>query len=165
MALTASVSLAEEPPENQVPKTFDGSGEAFREGGKEIGEGFRSVGRGIKKTFKGEAAKEDYKDGKQIGEGFKDIGLGTAGGGRAVGRSVKKGVEANEEQGEGPDPGEASSDSLREGRSAGNVLAFWRDMCGVFADRFLSPAHSRRARTPLRSCGIHTPWNPCVASR
>ena len=105
-ALVASTAIAEEPPENQVPKTFDGSGEAYREGGRELGEGFRSLGRGIKKTFKGEAAKQEYKNTKQIGEGFKDIGLGTAGGGRAVGRSVKKGVGANEAQGEGPEPGD-----------------------------------------------------------
>lgn len=114
MAFSAGVSFAEEPPENEVPKTFEGSGEAFREGGREIGEGFRAVGRGIKKTFTGQAAKDDYKDGKKIGEGFKDIGLGTAGSGRAVGRSVKKGVEANEAHGEQPDPGEASSGSLHE---------------------------------------------------
>ena len=101
------VAVAEEPPENEVPKTFDGSNEAFREGGKELGEGFRGVGRGIKNTFTGKESKQEYKKGAQIGEGFKDIGLGVAGGGRAVGRSVKKGVEANEEQGEGPDPGEA----------------------------------------------------------
>jgi hypothetical protein len=106
-ALLAVVSVAEEAPENTVPKTFEGSGDAFREGGKELGEGFRGVGRGIKKTFKGEAAKEEYKKGAKIGEGFKDIGLGTAGGGRAVGRSVKKGVDANEAQGEGPDPEDA----------------------------------------------------------
>lgn len=103
-ALFASVAAAEEAPENEVPKTFEGSGEAFREGGKEIGEGFRSVGRGIKKTFTGQAAEKDYKNGRKIGEGFKDIGLGAAGGGRAVGRSIKKGVEANEAQGEGPEP-------------------------------------------------------------
>lgn len=110
-ALFAGVSAAEEPPENEVPKTFEGSGEAFREGGKEIGEGFRGVGRGIKKTFTGEAAKEDYKEGQKIGEGFKDVGLGTAGGGRAVGRSVKKGVEANEAEGEGPEPAAESDGS------------------------------------------------------
>lgn len=122
-AFATSVAVAEEPPENQVPKTFDGAGEAYREGGRELGEGFRGIGRGIKKTFKGEAAKEDYKEGRQIGEGFKDIGLGTAGGGRAVGRSIKKGVEANEAQGEGPEPRdlapagdapEAHSESLSE---------------------------------------------------
>lgn len=104
LSLFGSISVAEEAPENEVPKTFDGSGEAFREGGKELGEGFRGVGRGIKDTFTGKEAKDDYKEGKKIGEGFKDIGLGTAGGGRAVGRSVKKGVEANEAQGEGPEP-------------------------------------------------------------
>jgi hypothetical protein len=61
-AFATSVAVAEEAPENRVPKTFDGSAEAYREGGRELGEGFRGVGRGIKKTFKGEAAKEDYKE-------------------------------------------------------------------------------------------------------
>lgn len=103
--LAASVTVAEEAPENTVPKTFDGSNESFKEGGREIGEGFRGVGRGIKKTFTGKEAREDYQEAEKIGDGFKDIGLGVAGSGRAVGRSVKKGVEANEAQGEGPEPG------------------------------------------------------------
>lgn len=113
-AFVAGVAMAEEAPENQVPKTFEGSGEAFREGGEELGEGFRAVGRGVKKTFTGEAAKEEYQKGEKIGEGFKDIGLGVAGGGRAVGRSIKKGVEANEAQGEGPDPDEIAPELHEE---------------------------------------------------
>ena len=119
-ALSASISAAGEAPENEVPKTFEGSGEAIREGGEEIGEGFRGVGRGIKKTFKGEAAKEDYEEGRKIGEGFKDIGLGAAGGGRATGRSIKNGVDANEAQGEGPEhaPGNDGSRLSEEPRRA-----------------------------------------------
>ena len=78
-ALCAVIANAEEAPENEVPKTFEGSGEAFREGGKELGEGFRGIGRGIKKTFTGEAAKEEYQEGgKDIGEGFKDVGYAHA---------------------------------------------------------------------------------------
>jgi hypothetical protein len=105
VALCAAIARAEEAPDNEVPQTFDGSGEAFREGGEGLGEGFRSIGRGIKKTFTGEASKEEYEEGgKAVGEGFKDIGRGTAGSGRATGRSIKKGVDANEAQGEGPEP-------------------------------------------------------------
>lgn len=79
-----------------VPKTYEGSGEAFKEGGKEIGEGFRSLGRGLKNTFTGEAAKEEYKGTKAIGEGFKDVGRGIAGGARATGEAVKDGVDGEE---------------------------------------------------------------------
>lgn len=106
-ALAARVAVAEEARENRVPKTFDGTNESFKEGGRELGEGFRGIGRGIKKTFTGKEAREEYQEAEKIGEGFKDIGLGVAGGGRAVGRSVKKGVDANEAQGEGAEPGDA----------------------------------------------------------
>jgi len=79
-----------------VPKTYQGAGGAFKEGGKEIGEGFRGIGRGIKDTFTGKSSAEDYKQGKNIGTGFKDLGRGVAGGARATGRTVKKGVKEGE---------------------------------------------------------------------
>lgn len=80
----------------EVPKTYDGAGEAFKEGGKEIGEGFKSLGRGLKNTFTGEAAKEEYKGTKNIGEGVKDIGRGVAGGARATGETVKDSLDDEE---------------------------------------------------------------------
>ena len=76
--------------EETVPKTFDGAGDAFKEGGKELGEGFRGIGRGIKHTFTGRPAAQEYKRSKAIGTGFKDIGRGVAGGARAVGRGIKR---------------------------------------------------------------------------
>lgn len=73
-----------------VPRTFDGAGEAFKEGGRDLGRGFRGLGRGIGDTFTGKPAREDYRDSRNIGTGFKNFGLGIAGGGRAVGRGFKR---------------------------------------------------------------------------
>lgn len=92
LVATAGAAFGDE----AVPRTYDGAGEAFKEGGKEIGEGFESLGKGLKGTFTGEAAKEDYKDTKSIGEGFKDIGRGTAGGARATGDAIVDGVTGDE---------------------------------------------------------------------
>ena len=78
--------------EETIPKTYDGAGGAFKDGGHELGDGFRGVGRGIKNTFTGKPSKEEYKKGKSIGSGLKDVGRGVAGGGRAVGHSVKGAV-------------------------------------------------------------------------
>jgi hypothetical protein len=78
--------------QESVPKTFEGAGGAFREGGHEIGAGFRSMGRGIAATFTGRRASDHYRESKQIGTGFVDIGRGVAGGARAVGRAIKQGV-------------------------------------------------------------------------
>lgn len=86
--------------EEKIPKTFHGSGEAFKEGGRRFGEGFRGIGRGIKKTFTGDRSKEDYQEAEKLGTGARDIGRGTAGGGRAVGRGLQKGFKQNEQQGE-----------------------------------------------------------------
>jgi hypothetical protein len=94
MLLVSSVA-AEESGES-VPKTYDGSGDAFKEGGREIGEGFKSLGRGVRDTFTGQEAKEDYKNTKSIGEGAKDIGRGVAGGARATGETVKDAVDGEE---------------------------------------------------------------------
>lgn len=85
-------TVAKPGPES-VPRTYSGSGEAFKEGGREIGEGFRSFGRGVRDTFTGQESKENYKNTKSIGEGFKDIGRGVAGGARATGETVENAVE------------------------------------------------------------------------
>ena len=85
---------------DDVPKTYDGAGEAFKEGGRELGEGFKSLGRGLKGTFTGEEAKQEYKNSKEIGEGFKDIGRGVAGGARATGENIKDGVDGEVEPSE-----------------------------------------------------------------
>jgi hypothetical protein len=114
-ALLGAVAVAGE---DDVPKTYEGSGDAFREGGEELGEGFRSLGRGIQKTFKGEAAKKEYENTEKIGEGFKDVGRGVAGGGRATGRGLQKGFEQNEPEGEGPEPLRQRQPQLEEGRSS-----------------------------------------------
>jgi hypothetical protein len=79
-----------------VPRTYEGSGNAFKEGGRGIGEGFKSLGRGLKGTFTGNEAKEDYKGTKDIGEGFKDIGRGVAGGARATGEKVEDAVDSEQ---------------------------------------------------------------------
>jgi len=78
-----------------VPRTFDGAGDAFKDGGRGIGDGFRAIGRGLKSTFTGQRSAEEYKDGKKIGTGFKDIGRGVAGGARAVGRGIKEGATSD----------------------------------------------------------------------
>lgn len=87
LLLASSPAFAEE-----VPKTYEGSGEAFKEAGREMGEGFRSLGRGMKNTFTGERSKEEYENSRQIGEGFKDVGRGVAGGARATGRQIQRAV-------------------------------------------------------------------------
>ena len=87
VALSADYAQAE-----TVPRTYDGAGDAFRQGGKEVGEGFRGVGRGVKDTFTGRRSAEDYRQGKKIGTGVTDIGRGLAGGARATGREIKRGV-------------------------------------------------------------------------
>lgn len=92
LVATAGAAFGEE----AVPRTYDGAGDAFKEGGKEIGEGFKSLGKGLKGTFTGEAAKEEYKDTKSIGEGFKDVGRGVAGSGRATGEAIVDGVDGDE---------------------------------------------------------------------
>ena len=95
--LLASLAAAEEPhgdvPRGTVPRTFDGAGEAFKEGGREIGYGFRGIGRGLKNTFTGRSSAADYRESKEILTGFKDVGRGIAGGARAVGGAVKRGIE------------------------------------------------------------------------
>jgi hypothetical protein len=78
-----------------IPKAFDGAGDEFKEGGKEIGSGFRGIGRGVRDTFTGQRSADDYKEGKNIGTGFKHAGRGVAGGTRAVGRQIKKGAEGD----------------------------------------------------------------------
>ena len=85
-------TVAKPGPES-VPSTYDGSGQAFREGGRELGEGFRGLGRGIRDTFTGQDSRENYKETKNIGEGFKDIGRGVAGGARATGDKVGDAAE------------------------------------------------------------------------
>ena len=85
-------TVAKPGPES-VPRTYNGSGEAFREGGRELGEGFRGLGRGIRDTFTGQDSRENYKETKNIGEGFKDIGRGVAGGARATGEKVGDAAE------------------------------------------------------------------------
>ena len=73
-----------------VPRTFSGSGDAFRDGGRQLGQGFRGIGRGVRDTFTGRTSGEDYREGAKIGTGFKNFGLGIAGGGRAIGRGFKR---------------------------------------------------------------------------
>ena len=73
-----------------VPKTFDGAGDSFRQGGRDMGEGFRGFGRGVRDTFTGRSSGEDYRESARIGTGFKNFGLGIAGGGRAIGRGFKR---------------------------------------------------------------------------
>ena len=85
-------TVAKPGPES-VPRTYNGSGQAFREGGRELGEGFRGLGRGIRDTFTGQDSRENYKETKNIGEGFKDIGRGVAGGARATGEKVENAAE------------------------------------------------------------------------
>jgi hypothetical protein len=82
--------------EEVVPRTFNGAGQAFREGGRQIGAGFRALGRGVRDTFTGKRSADDYRGSKQIGSGFKDVGRGVAGEGRAVGRAIKQGVRRDE---------------------------------------------------------------------
>ena len=96
--LAAMVALAaDRTPAETIPRTYDGSGDAFRKGGREVGEGFRGIGRGVKDTFTGRRSTEDYKQGAKIGIGVKDIGRGIAGGGRATGREIKKGVTGSDD--------------------------------------------------------------------
>ena len=94
--LFTGVAAAEESGET-VPKTYQGSGDAFKEGGRELGEGFKSLGRGIRDTFTGREARDDYQNTKSIGEGAKDIGRGVAGGARATGETVKDAVDGEEQ--------------------------------------------------------------------
>ena len=78
------------PARGSVPNTYDGAGDAFREGGHELGDGFGGIGLGVKDTFTGQRSGEHYRQGKGIGTGFKDIGRGVAGGAWATGRSIKR---------------------------------------------------------------------------
>ena len=83
---------ADSAPAETVPRTYDGAGDAFRQGGREVAEGFRGIGRGVKDTVTGRRSAHDYRQGRKIGTGVKDIGRGLAGGARATGREIKKGV-------------------------------------------------------------------------
>lgn len=81
-----------------IPRTYDESGEAFRDAGHELSDGFRGVGRGVKDTFTGQRSGDDYRKGKAIGTGFKDIGRGIAGGARATGRGIKRAFQGGHEK-------------------------------------------------------------------
>lgn len=81
-----------------VPNTYDGAGDAFRDGGHELGDGFRGVGLGVRDTFTGRRSGDDYRKGKAIGTGFKDIGRGIAGGAWATGRAIKRAFRGGREE-------------------------------------------------------------------
>lgn len=83
--------------QGSVPNTYDGSGDAFRDGGHELGDGFRGIGLGIRDTFTGRRSGDDYRQGKAIGTGFKDIGRGIAGGAWATGRAIKRAFRGGRE--------------------------------------------------------------------
>jgi hypothetical protein len=85
------------PARGGVPNTYDGAGDAFREGGHDLGDGFRGIGLGLRDTFTGRRSGEDYRQGKAIGTGFKDIGRGIAGGAWATGRSIKRAFRGGRE--------------------------------------------------------------------
>lgn len=81
-----------------IPHTYDGAGDAFRDGGHELGDGFRGFGLGVRDTFTGRRSSDDYRKSKAVGTGFKDIGRGIAGGARAVGHGIKRTFQGGNDQ-------------------------------------------------------------------